>query len=532
MLKNPLKYFSFLLILLLVGCAKRGAIDGGAKDTIAPVLKVSFPKNYSVNFKEKTIHLTFDEYVKLKTVEKYLIISPPMKEMPEITPSSASKEIFIKFKDSLKENTTYSLNFGKSIEDNNEGNPYKEFKYVFSTGTYIDSLKLNGKIKDAYDKKLGPNMSLLLYEANEKFNDSIIYNENPRYVTKTVDSATVFQFENLKAGKYFLIALRDENSNNKFDPKNEKVGFVKNPITVPNDTIFEIELFKEVRNFTSFKPSQASGNRLTMGYEGDPRMVKAEIKNGNETIPNIITKLPEKDSIQIWYKPLKADSLSVAVTNGKYIKDYFTKIKNEKNDSLVISSKQSRDLPFRSKLTLKSSIPLSKFDQSKMQLINKDSVTIAYTTEYKEWDQELEFDFQKEPNEKYKLKLLPGALTDYMERTNDTLAFTYQTKSTADYGNLNLTLQNVKHFPIIVELTNEKGTIIASEYSESSSKIDFKLVEPNLFTVRVIYDTNKNKEWDPGNYLEKRQSEEVVYFPKAIDVRANWDVEQTINLSQ
>ena len=98
MLKNNIKYFYFLLLLVVIGCAKRGNIDGGAKDTIPPVLKMSFPKNFSNNFAAKKIELSFDEYVKLKNLEKELIISPPMKKSPEITPTSASKTIFIEIK--------------------------------------------------------------------------------------------------------------------------------------------------------------------------------------------------------------------------------------------------------------------------------------------------------------------------------------------------------------------------------------------------------------------------------------------------
>ena len=154
----------------------------------------------------------------------------------------------------------------------------------------------------------------------------------------------------------------------------------------------------------------------------------------------------------------------------------------------------------------------------------------AFKIKYNEWDQELALDFKKEPLEKYKIKLFPGALEDYLEHQNDTLVVDFETKNVSDYGNLRLKLENVKQFPIIIELTNEKGDVIASEYSESSTNIEFNLIEPNLFTLRVIYDENKNKVRDAGNYLEKKQSEEVIYFPKEIDVRANWDVEQTFNL--
>jgi hypothetical protein len=166
-----------------------------------------------------------------------------------------------------------------------------------------------------------------------------------------------------------------------------------------------------------------------------------------------------------------------------------------------------------------------------MKLINKDSAEVKFTTEYDEFHQQLKFNFQKEPLEKYKLKIYPGALIDFNEKENDTLSYSFNTNSTADYGNLRVTLENVKRFPIIVELTNSKGDVLASEYSEKSNIVTFDLLEPSKYTLRVIYDDNKDKLWTPGSFIDQRQSEEVIYFPKEIDVRNNWDVEQPFDLS-
>jgi hypothetical protein len=207
MFKNKLPFIFILLALTVIGCAKRGSISGGLKDTIAPVLKASFPKNLSVNFKGKEINLTFDEYVKLKNLNKQLIVSPPMKYNPEVSPMTPSKIINIKIKDTLQENTTYSFNFGQSIEDNNEGNPYNQFKYIFSTGSYIDSLKVSGTIKDALNKKEDSFVSVMLYEVNDKFTDSVVYKSVPRYITNTLDSLKTFKIENVKAGKYVLVGM-------------------------------------------------------------------------------------------------------------------------------------------------------------------------------------------------------------------------------------------------------------------------------------------------------------------------------------
>ena len=531
MLKNNLKYILFLLVLATVSCAKRGSITGGLKDTLAPILKTSFPKNFSTNFKGTEIKLTFDEYIKLKDLRKQLIISPPMKNEPLILPTNVSKYLSIKINDTLQPNTTYSFNFGQSITDNNEGNPYNQFKYIFSTGAYIDSLSIGGTVKDAFNKEVESFVSVMLYDVNDKFKDSVVYNENPRYVTNTLDSMKTFKLENLKAGKYLLVAMKDYNSNNKFNSKKDKIGFKKEFITVPNDSLFELKIFNEVLPFKAYKPLQAIGNRLLLPYEGNAKNAKITLKNNAEILPSIITKFPKKDSLQVWFQPLKADSLQLAVTNGKYKGDFSFKIKSQKKDSLSIIPLQKGILNFRDKFTLESATPLIRFDNSKIKLLDKDSVSVDFTTEYDEFNQKLHLNFKKLPSEKYTFKILPGAMTDYLERSNDSLIYKIDTRSISDYGNLRVSLQNVKHFPVLVELTDSKGEVVASEYSESSSMIEFNLIEPAVFSLRAIYDDNKNKEWDTGNFLEKRQAEEVIYYSKDIDVRANWDVEQVFDLS-
>lgn len=520
----------------MISCAKRGSITGGLKDTLAPVLISSSPKNLSTDFKGNEITLTFDEYIKLKNINKQLIISPPMKYEPLITPTNVSRFITIKLRDTLQPNTTYSLNFGQGITDNNEGNAYNQFKYVFSTGSYIDSLTLNGKIKDAYEKNVDNFVSVMLYEVNDKFKDSVIYKENPRYITNTLDSMRTFRFENLKAGKYLLLALKDKGSNNKFNPKDDKIGFLKSYITVPNDTVYEVELFKETLPLKTFKPIQASGNRLLLPYEGKQNFKNSKpkivLKNNTEILETIVTQFPKKDSLQIWYKPLKADSLSLEVDKDSYKKRFSFKIKDQKKDSLNIKAVQNGVINFRDRFTLETETPLVKFDKSKIKLVNKDSVAVDFTTEYDEFDQKLYVDFKKEPLEKYHFTFFPGALTDFYEKANDTLSYKLTTKELADYGNLILNLKNVKRFPIIVELTNKKGDIVLAEaYSEGETKIEFNLVEPNAFTIRIIYDDNKNKMYDPGSYLEKRLAEEVYYYQQEFDVRANWDRNETVDLS-
>lgn len=534
MLKNKLKYILILLVIIIASCAKRGTITGGLKDTISPTLSTSFPKNFSTNFKEKQIKLEFDEIVILKGIRKQLVISPPMKYEPLIIPTTASKTILIKIKDTLEPNTTYSFNFGQSVTDNNEGNPLNNFKYVFSTGTYIDSLTLNGKVRYAYEKEPESFISVMLYEVNDTYNDSVIYKESPRYITNTLDSLKTFNLENLKAGKYKLIAVKDLNNNNKFDPKTEKIGFFKDVITVPNDTLFELELFKENSAFKAFKPTQETANRLLMGYEGSVTQTetrpKIVLKNNNETLASIVTKLPKKDSLQIWFKPIKTDSLKVEVSQGNYNKDFVVKIRNPKKDTLTIGS--INPAGFKDLFALESSTPLVKFDETKIKLINADSTDVKFTTNYDEFNQKLFFDFQKEVGQKYSFNILPGAMTDFFDQTNDTLSYQISTKALEDYGNLKVRLENIKHYPVILDLIDTKGDVVASEYLESNYVVDFNLLNPAVYSLRIIYDDNKNKRYDPGNFMEKRYAEEVIYYSKDIeDVRPNWDSTHIFDVS-
>ncbi|SHF96211.1 Ig-like domain-containing protein [Flavobacterium segetis] len=535
MLKNNLKYTFLLLLFIIASCAKRGSITGGLKDTIAPVLKMSFPENFSTNFKGDQIKLVFDENVKLKNLNKQLIISPPMKNEPLVLPTTATKTITIKIKDTLQPNTTYSFNFGQSIADNNEGNPYNQFKYVFSTGDFIDSLKLSGTVKSAYDKEVESFVSVMLYDINNDFNDSIVYNETPRYVTNTLDSLKTFNFENLKAGKYLLVGIKDVNSNNKYNPKQDKIGFHKEIITIPTDSTPELSLFKEELPLKTFKPSQASGNRFLLGYEGTINSNEARpeiiLSDKNNALVHLVTKLPKKDSLQIWYKQIKADSLNLAVAKGYYKVKYTFKNKDQKKDTLMISAIQNNDIKFRDRFTLESATPLIAIDNSKINLVNKAKAKVPFTTEYDEFNQKLYFDFNKEPQENYSFTILPGALNDYYEKLNDTLSYKLSTKSTSDYGNLTVLLENIKQFPVIIELTDTKGDVMASEYTEENKTVNFNLIDPAMYILRAIYDGNKNKQWDSGNYLKKRQAEEVIYFSKEIDVRANWDVNQIFDLS-
>lgn len=227
------------LLLLLYSCAKRSTPEGGEKDEIPPKVLSSKPENSSINFDEKKIRITFDEYIKLEKLNSQLVVSPPIdKSNYSIFPQGgASKHIDIEINEPLSDSTTFVFNFGESIKDNNEGNLLPFYKYVFSTGSYVDSLELKGNIYDSYERKQEGYITAMLYPKNESFNDSTIYKEKPLYISSTLDS-TFFNFSNLKKGEYVLLALKDYNNNLLFDPLSDKVAFIDSMIIIPTESEF------------------------------------------------------------------------------------------------------------------------------------------------------------------------------------------------------------------------------------------------------------------------------------------------------
>ena len=179
-----------MVMILIAGCARRSSPSGGEEDSIPPVLIASNPKINTVNFDADEIRLTFNEWVKLEDLQKQLIISPPLdNEKYEIKPlSGVTKKIFVNFIDTLQENTTYTINFGNSIVDNNEGNKMNFFSYTFSTGPTLDSLYLKGSVEDAFNLETDEYLSLQLYRIDSTYNDSIIYNNQPTYLANTLDT--------------------------------------------------------------------------------------------------------------------------------------------------------------------------------------------------------------------------------------------------------------------------------------------------------------------------------------------------------
>lgn len=538
MLRRILAYFFFLLMIVaLMQCARRGAPTGGPKDVAPPVLTSAVPENMTTNFKATKIRLYFDELIKLKDVQEQLIVSPPLKYNPEILPQGgASKYVEIKIKDTLKPNTTYTLNFGQSIQDNNEGNPNSFLTYVFSTGDYIDSLQVSGVVKDAFNREADTFISVLLYEIDSTYTDSTLYQKPPNYITNTLDSTVIFTLKNIKKGKYAIFAIKDESKNNIFDQKTDKIAFVKDTVSLPTDSTYLLTLFKETPDYGVSVPSFAAKNKIIFGYYGENKDIDIKpLTVLPDSIKTKILKEKDKDTLNFWFTPFEIDSIIFTVTNEKLkvIDTFSVKSRKVGIDSLQLNANQRGSLDFNEPFHISANTPLVEIDTSKIQMMNKDSTALNFTVDLDSIDNkaDFKFDFSIEPNENYSMTLLPGAITDFFGQTNDTIGYRLSTKSLADYGNLRMNIEGAIQYPMIIQLTNEKGETLREIYATEPKVYDFNTISPSKYVVRVIFDTNGNGKWDTGNYLKNIQPEKVSYYPGLIEVRANWELEQTFTIS-
>jgi len=531
MIRNLIKIS--ISILFIFSCANRGNPSGGEIDVDPPKIVKSFPKNFSANFNSESIEIVFDEFIKISKLENELIISPPINPTPKISPVGfASKVLNITKIDSLLENTTYSFNFGESIQDNNEANKLNDFRYVFSTGEFIDSLYLKGKISDAYNREISENSNVLLYEIDTVFSDSIIYKSRPKYVAKVIDSTSSFKLQNLKSGNFLVIALEEENKDYIYQPDSDKIGFNASYLKLPKDSVINLKVFKEEIITKISRPRQNSLNSFIIGNEGKENLkIKLLEANQNKIITRT-TKDIKSDSLMYWFKTdNEIDSLKLAISN-EFISDTFAlKIFKKKKDSLVIKPNPSNVIKFYENFSLSVNTPISSIHKDKIQLIDKDSSLTDFALKLDSINNKIDFLFEKNQNENYIFNLLPGSIEDIFENKNDSLSFKLKTKTYDDYGNLFLKISGKKSSKII-QLVTSDNNIQYEKISDAENELNFQNIEPGEYYIRIIFDENNNGKYDTGNFLNRIMPEKVTYFPDLIDVRAGWDLVQEFILNE
>jgi len=553
-------------------CARVGSPPGGPKDTTPPKVLASTPENHSVNFTGNTIEICFNEFVELDNIQKKLIVSPPLTERPEIR--MKGKTLIIKLNNVLLDSTTYTFQFGDAIKDLNEGNILENYSFVFSTGPTLDSLQIRGQLEDAFTLRPPEEAFVLLYD---HLGDSIPFLEKPLYMSKA-DQDGKFYLQNLKADTFRIVALVDGNLNYKYDQGQDMVGFLDSLIFLKplpayshlNDSTtidslrmlsgpdFLLRLFLENMEQQYLKNSDRPRKEMIVLIFNLPAL-HPEITPLVPDIP-VSWYIPEEsvtgDTLELWLTDtslIRLERFDLAVSyaatdslgNPTQITDTVTlriktpkkgkksAKKTEKSQSLLqIASNASRgSKELNSPLLLEPSAPVRETDTSRIvfyrlkdtlfvrqpYLFLKDSFFLRRYMIQCSWKE----------NTKYKLELLPGALTDIYGNTTDTLVISFHTRRLAEYGNFKLNLQNIPGQTLVQLWDASEKNRIRQYIIVSDTSVYFNYLNPGKYIVKAVDDKNHNKAWDTGVFLENIQPEPVAYFSKEINIKANWDVEET-----
>ncbi|APD06827.1 hypothetical protein UJ101_01308 [Flavobacteriaceae bacterium UJ101] len=540
-MKKEYQYSIYILLFfsLIYSCARVSSPTGGPEDEDPPkILKYSIEnesKNVAIDTKE--IKIDFDEYIKLEDATSQIIISPPMEIVPTFAPiGSPQKYLTIKFNEPLKQNTTYSINFGESIEDNNEGNKLSNFVYVFSTGENIDSLTYSGKIHNVKSLEYDEKALVGLYKIDTAFNDSTIFKQKPYYVTRP-DSLGNFKFKYLHEGDYFLMGISDGNRNLKYDPVIDKLAFKKETFTIPIEEKPNLKLFTERDKFAVKSPSFKEWGKIIFEFLGNPDSVRVENRDKAYTKE---VQLPSqtRDSLIYWFKPLAKDTLK---ESKKDTMSFFVFHNNQPVDTLTFR-KKTRFRPKKLKLNLKrsendfstmeftSETPLITFNKERVSVL-KDSTAIDFEIIHEE-NKPYTFglDFEKKFEGKYTVKLLPNAVEDFFGETIDTVTYSVKTFKEQEYANLEVVIENKPKSKFWLQLMQDKK--VKREQYVQDSIVKFNHIKPGTYTLQMIVDLNNNGSWDTGDFFKKIQPEPYLFNNEEILLNAYWDVKKTWDITK
>ncbi|NIG52264.1 Ig-like domain-containing protein [Chitinophaga sp. Cy-1792] len=482
--------FITVAVLSFSRCANIVPPGGGPKDTLPPVLLQARPQDSSLHFTGQKISFVFDEYVELDNINDKLIVSPTLKRQPVAT--AKLHTVTVTFKDTLKPNTTYTFNFADGVRDINERNAIPDFQYVFSTGNYLDSLQVTGRIIDAESGKLDSNIAVMLYPYPSE--DSIVSKEKPLYYAKSKGDGS-YRFKNLAPGTYKVFALKEEDKDLLYTSSSELIAFLDKPIVLEEKNISDVNMLLFMENDSTVKkPSEFGTDSLDQAEK-----VEETAKEREERIK----KLPK----------LTAQP----------------KLEN---------NKQELPLP----LLLTFTMPLKYVDSNRIQLL-EDSV-FSPVTFHASLDtttkKDLSFYYKWKENTPYRLIIPKEAVKDTLGQAlvkNDTVNFV--SKKLVDYSIFKADLiitdstreaidDSTMHY--VVQLVQDKtikysGTTVNGKWTQ-------ELITPGEYEVRILLDRNGNGKWDRGSYYTepKRQPERVILLPDKYNLKAGWNNLKTLKI--
>ena len=548
----------FVAAMLTTGCAKQGMPSGGPKDVTPPKTLRTTPENRSMGFTGDQFYVEFDEYVVLKDAENNILVSPPMATKPEY--KTKGKGVLVKIKDTLQPNTTYLFQFKNAIADYNEGNLLPSMEYVFSTGSYIDSMSISGRVVDALTFEPREDaISVWLMSAADgesfmaTYGDSAAPAPTLAYTTRC-DKDGTFRFNYIRPGQYSIFAVCDENKNNQIDA-GEAMAFRKESVEalIMNDSTAD----------STAKPVADTGGVRLLLFA--PKTAKQRITGSDFTAAGkvrITSLMPmngpaidcggkevvwrfnaTRDTLTLWTMDKKCDSLHITISDATGIEDTL-RLRWRPKKSLATSKPQSdmklnfTKLPYYETLVLLFGTPLATGQETVDSAVCitrlKDSIAIycPVFVDSSLLKARIGFDFSQ--GEKYGIKITQGRIKNIYGIGNDSLQTTVEVTKTEDYGNLSVKVTPVEPMLpgfAVVQLLNEKGNAVASKrVFIGIETAKFQHLTPGKYRVRAIVDSNGNGEWDTGDFRAMQQPEKVIYLPKTLDVRANWDFEETIEI--
>ena len=531
-MKQSALYLLFVLILF-ASCAQKVAPEGGIRDTESPKIVASDPKNFSTDFKEQKIKLVFSEYVQLRSIQNQFIISPPVNELPKFKLNG--KTLTVTFVDTLKENTTYNLNFGNAIGDLTENNILDSNIFVFSTGKLLDSLRITGTVKDAFSLAPEKDIWVMLYK--ETHDDSIVTKKKPYYFTKTNEQGQ-YELNYLAQGNYKIFALSDKNSNYLFDLPNEKIGFHSDLVT-PNDSgKMELLLFLEDREKQFIKKHSYENNQLTIVFNLPNKIPKITPLNANLENEWYIEELSQKqDSAMYWVTlPEDQDSLILQVLDGETVIDTL-EINLHQPDKKVPSpfialttNVSSNFLHLFDSLRISFKTPVVAINKDSIQLMESESI-IPFTIASKEsTKRNFSLTHSWKEDTEYTLTIFPGAFKDLYNKTHDTVNVTFKTGFWDQYGAMTININTSSEEKYILELLNEQNAILKTVYIKNKTNLKFNHLLPAKYKLKLILDSDNNQQWSTGNYFEKKQPEKVLFYPELIQIRRGFESDIKWNL--
>lgn len=573
-----IKYIAgtLLIVMLFYACANRGqGPQGGPKDEVPPKMLKSTPPDKSVNVSKQRIEIEFDENINLKDITNNVIISPPQRTNPDIR--SYGKKLVAELKDTLQENTTYSIDFGHAIVDNNEGNILKDFVFSFATGDQIDTLQVSGVLINAED--LNPVKGVVV-GIHSDLNDSAFLSKPFNRVTRSGDEGK-FTIHNTKQDKYRVYALGDLNRDY-FYQKGESAAFT--------DVVFETSMEEYIRPDTIWKDSvtvdsirfvdairylpdnivlkhfkddskrqylakteRPESNKLNIFFntlnEKEPEIRPLNVEwNGamyfqkNETLDSLTLWLADsvlikKDTISLELKYLKSDSIFRLQPQTDTVHLFMRRTagrtqgqqEEKKIDFLTITTNLSANFDVYKPAVISFNTPIKKHNLSKIrldQLVDTTLIPIEFKLEKMDSiGMNYVINHKWKPETIYQLVIDSAAFVNIYDVHNDKLKNELKVKSLEDYSSLKLLLEKFDPRAVFQVLTKDDKVVRTVPAQQPDTKIEY--LEPGDYYIRMFLDDNKNGKWDTGNVFEKRQPEEVFYYSKKLTLIKNWEFEET-----